>query len=830
MTDIQGAPPFSILIVDDDPDLCTLIRKNLRRLGYATEQCLSGYEALSKLMDTNSMDLIILDYKLSDMTAASFVSTLKDQDYTLPFIVMTGYGDERVAVEMMKLGARDYIIKDAGLLELLPSVVHRIVNELDNEYRLTRIEKEKDRLFKAIETTKEAVTITTKDGYITYANTAMANLHGYDKQDLLGKSPELLLSQNSQYAIGQIIDYVDRFGLWEGELINLKKDGTEITTYTTVSAVKGKKGQALNYIVTKHDISESKKAKEEIKRLNQFQETIIDNANIWLNVLDKEHNVLIWNKAAREISGYDKAEVLGNGRIWQWLHPEESSRANVLHIFGCCVNGNNQYTENFESNIECKNGHNKVISWNIKPLHDENGTLIGSMLIGNEITAQRQAESMVHYLSHYDQLTGLANRELFQDRFQHALARIKRYKTKLALITVDIHKLKTLNETMGHTYGDMMIQKIAQRLEQLVREVDTVSRFGSDEFVILLEDINNQYEIKVFAERLIEELKRPCQLGDMDFFPNVAMGYSISPDDGMDQETLLQKADMAMHAAKKYIHNKLRRYSPEIGAQVSSQFHLEQRLWKALENEEFILHYQPQIDLKDNSFIAIEALIRWSHPQRGLLYPAAFLPVLEKSGLIKAVGNWVVQAAGCSCRNFFLNGFSSLRVAVNISANQLRDVKFLDNIKAALDKTQFDPRSLAVEITESEAMQNINIAAHILKTLSDWGVLILLDDFGKEYSSLNTLKVLPVDIVKIDKSFLINIPHNQQNASLVSTMITMAHNLGKEILAEGVENMEQLSFLMNNNCNYAQGYYFAKPMPIEHLQDILVSSGGHIYK
>ncbi|HMB31162.1 MAG TPA: EAL domain-containing protein, partial [Desulfohalobiaceae bacterium] len=177
-----------------------------------------------------------------------------------------------------------------------------------------------------------------------------------------------------------------------------------------------------------------------------------------------------------------------------------------------------------------------------------------------------------------------------------------------------------------------------------------------------------------------------------------------------------------------------------------------------------------------------------------------------------------------------LNGFSSLRVAVNISANQLRDVKFLDNIKAALDKTQFDPRSLAVEITESEAMQNINIAAHILKTLSDWGVLILLDDFGKEYSSLNTLKVLPVDIVKIDKSFLINIPHNQQNASLVSTMITMAHNLGKEILAEGVENMEQLSFLMNNNCNYAQGYYFAKPMPIEHLQDILVSSGGHIYK
>lgn len=239
MTDIQGAP-FSILIVDDDPDLCTLIRKNLRRLGYATEQCLSGYEALSKLMDTNSMDLIILDYKLSDMTAASFVSTLKDHNYTPPFIVMTGFGDERVAVEMMKLGARDYIIKDAGLLELLPSVVHRIVNELDNEYRLTRIEKEKDRLFKAIETTKEAVTITTKDGYITYANTAMANLHGYDKQDLLGKSPELLLSQNSQYAIGQIIDYVDRFGLWEGELINLKKDGTEITTYTTVSAVKGK--------------------------------------------------------------------------------------------------------------------------------------------------------------------------------------------------------------------------------------------------------------------------------------------------------------------------------------------------------------------------------------------------------------------------------------------------------------------------------------------------------------------------------------------------------------------------------------------------------------
>ena len=438
------------------------------------------------------------------------------------------------------------------------------------------------------------------------------------------------------------------------------------------------------------------------------------------------------------------------------------------------------------------------------------------MLMFHDIVRQKQAEKRIQYLAYFDELTSLPNQELFKDRVQKAMARAKRFSRKLGILTVAVNRLKDINNTLGPLARDNLIQETAGRISNFFREADTVARTGEDEFMILLENIELAEKVQTVAERLLQTLAEPYELSSAGIYPEISMGYTVFPDNSRDLDTLLKQSGMAMREAQNGGINRVKGFMAEHEERASREFYLEHELKRALENNEFAIFYQPQVSLKDRRIIGMEALIRWHHPEKGLVSPQDFIPLLEKTGLIVPVTRWLISTVCNQIRNWHKQGLY-MAVSVNISAEHFDSLDLIETTKEALNETGIDPHYLGMEITESTVMQDISGASKILEELAGWGVKISLDDFGKGYSSLSYLQRLSIDTIKIDRYFIYDIPKNSQNITLANTIVTMAHNLGKEVLAEGVETEEQARILQDLNCDYAQGFLFGRPQPPDKL-------------
>lgn len=438
-----------------------------------------------------------------------------------------------------------------------------------------------------------------------------------------------------------------------------------------------------------------------------------------------------------------------------------------------------------------------------------------------ELAERKRVEDILRYLAYHDTLTDLPNRTLFNDRLSVALNQAKRNNSNFAVMFLDLDYFKMVNDTLGHDVGDRLLKGIASKLSNLLRKGDTISRIGGDEFTILLHGINHAEDAAMVAQKIIDTLREPWVVGVHEFHITTSIGIALYPNDGEDQETLIKNADAAMYQAKQNGRNNFQFYTPAMNARAIYRLELENHLRKALERKEFVIHYQPQVEISTGLILGIEALIRWQHPEWGLISPAEFIPIAEDTGLILSIGEWVIRTACQQAKRWQDQGFPPLRVSVNLSARQFQQPNLVLKVADILSETGLDPRWLELEITESIAMKDVEFTGKMLFELRKMGITIAIDDFGTGYSSLSYLKRLPIDIIKIDRSFIRDITTDPDDASIVSTIIVLARNLKMQVIAEGVETEEQLAFLRKQNCDQMQGYLFSKPLSAKNLEKIL---------
>jgi len=469
-----------------------------------------------------------------------------------------------------------------------------------------------------------------------------------------------------------------------------------------------------------------------------------------------------------------------------------------------------------------RDGFEMPIEDSVAPIRDREGTLTGAVVVFRDVSAARAMSAQMAHSAEHDYLTGLPNRMLLKDRVEQAIVLARRHGTQLAVLYLDLDGFKHINDSLGHPVGDKLLQSVARRLVECARTSDTVSRQGGDEFIVLLSEVAHAEDAALAASRMLKAVAEAHPVDKHDLHVTTSIGISIFPEDGAEAQALIQNADTAMYQAKENGRQGYQYFKPEMNARAVERQSIEESLRRALQRDELSLDYQPKINFKTGAITGAEALLRWHHPTRGLVSPAQFIPVAEDCGLIVPIGKWVLRQACMQARAWATDGLPPTTIAVNVSARQFRDTGFLAGLFAILRQTGLDPRLLELELTESVLMTHAESAAGILKTVRAHGVRVAVDDFGTGYSSLSYLRKFQIDALKIDQSFVGEILDADSDASIVTAVISMARSLNLRVVAEGVETLEQSTFLRARDCDEAQGFYFSRPVPPARFATLLV--------
>ncbi|KAF0218365.1 MAG: sensory box/GGDEF family [Geobacteraceae bacterium] len=556
----------------------------------------------------------------------------------------------------------------------------------------------------------------------------------------------------------------------------------------------------------------------EARLLRQSEERLlnfIDTTNDLIHSSTPDGKFIYVNHAWQQALGYRLEELAG---ILLWELIPSFNRFQFMKELKLMMEGGNEYL--LETMFLTREGREVMVEGNVTCSY-ENGQPAAVWGIFRDITDRKKVQEQLYHLAHYDNLTNLPNRVLFVDRLKQAKAHANRAKTHMAVLFLDMDRFKIINDTLGHPVGDKLLQSLAKRLVLCVREIDTVARIGGDEFIIVLENLKEVSDAEKIACKVLATLSAPHMIDEHELFITASIGISMYPDDDEDLDNLIKKADVAMYAAKGQGNNTLRFYDPRMDENAHKKFVLENSMRKALEKEEFCLYYQPKVDIITGEITVMEALLRWEHPDLGLLAPGEFIPLAEETGLIVPLGEWVLNRACAQNKEWQTRGLFHLRVAVNLSGYQLQQKNFMEVVKNALEQTGLDSQYLEMEITETVIMQNPDFTVSVLGELRDMGIHISIDDFGTGYSSLSHLKRFSVNTLKIDKLFVRDVVDNVTDAAIATAIIAMGNSLNLRVTAEGVETEGQFSFLKETKCDEVQGYLFSKPIPPEKVVEFM---------
>ncbi len=558
-----------------------------------------------------------------------------------------------------------------------------------------------------------------------------------------------------------------------------------------------------------------RRAHEEALRLRERALEASANAIVITDQQQPDHPIIYVNPAFERITGYRADEAIG--RNCRFLQGSDRNQADLEKLRSLIRDGD-------EGRVVLRNYHKSGdLFWNelyVAPVRDDQGRITHYVGVQNDITDSKKYLLELERRATHDLLTGLANRSLLMDRIQLAAMQARRRSTKVAVLFIDLDGFKMINDGFGHGTGDQVLKLTGNRLAANIRQGDTAARLGGDEFVIVLNDQERVEDISDAVQRIIDAVLRPIPIQQQEITLTCSIGISVCPDDGDDPDELLKFADVAMYKAKEEGKNTSRFYTRGMNDAIVRKVTLTNNLRRALEREEFQLHYQPQVDLGSGALVGAEALIRWQHPQYGLVSPAQFIPLAEQSGQIVQVGEWVLRTACRQAADFAASGLAPLVMSVNLSARQLRDDNLIQLIRSALMESGLPPASLELEITESMVMSDVEKSAEILGRIKKLGVRIAMDDFGTGYSSLSYLKRFPIDRLKIDQSFIHEVTTDPSDAALTRAIIALAHNLGIPVVAEGVETREQRDFLVKAGCDEAQGYFYGRPVRATEFRDL----------
>jgi diguanylate cyclase (GGDEF)-like protein/PAS domain S-box-containing protein len=575
--------------------------------------------------------------------------------------------------------------------------------------------------------------------------------------------------------------------------------------------------RALRYAVERKAMEEALFAEKERAQvtLNCIGDAVI--------CTDADGNITFLNLVAEQMTSWSRQEAAGRPMAEVFRILDSNTREPAPNPMEKSVEQNRRVDLPANCILVRRDGSEIPIEDSVAPIHDREGSATGAVIVFRDVSVARaMALEMTHSAQH-DFLTGMPNRMLLNDRVNQAIAWAQRNSKKVAVLFLDLDGFKHINDSLGHPTGDKLLQSVAKRLVDCVRGSDTVSRQGGDEFVVLLSEVGLSEDAAITARRMLQTVAEAHSIDQHDLHVTTSIGVSVFPDDGSDAETLIKNADTAMYQAKENGRQSYQFFKPAMNVRAVERQSIEESLRRALEREEFLVHYQPKVKLSTGQISGAEALIRWKHPVRGLVPPGDFIPIAEDCGLIVPIGNWVLREAckqACAWAN---KGLPVITMAVNISAMEFRDEDFLDGIFRALRETGLEPKLLELELTESVLMKRAESTQSILKILRASGIQLAVDDFGTGYSSLSYLRKFPIDALKIDQSFIRQITTAPDETTIVTAVISMGRSLKLRVVAEGVETLEELAFLQARHCDEAQGYYFSRPVLPEQFAKLLES-------
>jgi len=527
---------------------------------------------------------------------------------------------------------------------------------------------------------------------------------------------------------------------------------------------------------------------------------------------DISGNITYLNLVAETMTGWRREEATGKRLAEVFRIIDGSTRKTARDPMEMAVEQNRTVGLTLNCVLIRRDGFESLIEDSAAPIHDRAGRVTGAVIVFHDVSAARAMSVQMTHSAQHDVVTNLPNRLLLNDRISQSISLARRQRKHIAVIFLDLDRFKYINDSLGHAIGDQLLQSVAKRLLAGVRGSDTVSRQGGDEFVILLSEITYPEDAATSARKILLSLSAPHSIVGQDLHIDGSIGISIYPEDGEDAETLIKSADTAMYHAKENGRNNFQFFKAEMNLKAVERQSLESGLRRALEREEFLLHYQPKVNLETGDITGVEALIRWRQPDRGLVPPSQFVPIAEDCGLILHIGRWVLREACRQARAWQDAGLPTVPVAVNVSAVEFRDKGFVEGVRAILSETGLEARYLDLELTEGVLMEDGESTAAVLRTLKMMGVHLAVDDFGTGYSSLSYLRQFPIDVLKIDKSFVHQISGDPNDSAIVSAVIDMGKNLKQRVVAEGIETQEQLAFLQARHCAEGQGYLFSRPL------------------
>lgn len=796
-------PQATILIVDDELQILDLLKATLELHDFSCLIAANGPRAL-EILSESPVDLVISDIRMPGMDGLQLLELVALQWPQVARMINTGYADKNNVLEALNRNHVHAFIEKPWNPQELVSIVRSTIQQSKDqdralalsEERTRRVEAQKEqveRVFRAVTTTsREAILMMDDQSHITYWNRAAETMFGYPAEEAQRQNMIDLLAPVESHAALQKRLTQFREGQEDSEATGLfrfsarRKNGTTFPVELS-SGILQSQGQWQSLAIVR-DVTDRERASRNFR-------TLVNASIIGILVIDGDGHCLFANRSAQRLIGRTDQE---------------------LNLFGFANFFGGEGAREIRVQVNGKPGVAEFslvkVEWDGK---------LADLVMLYDVTERRETALKMEKMAFHDLLTGLPNRSLFYDRLRQAMVRADRINRQLAVLYIDLDRFKTVNDSLGHEVGDRLLQEIARRLQKNIRATDTAARFGGDEFLILLISSDKVQHVEPMVDRMIKALVEPFFIDGREIRVTVSVGASIYPIHGADSDALIRHADAALRQAKETGRNNLVIYEPGLEPRIAGMFEMESRLHKALEREEFLLHYQPQVDCRTGRIVGVEALLRWQDPDTGLVPPYEFIPLLEENGLINDVGEWVLRTACRQNKAWQDQGFTPVRMSVNLSGREFLSGEVPKRVEGALEASGLVPQWLDLEVTETIVMKDSGAAKVGLQELSDMGIQIALDDFGTGYSSLSYLHHFKFNRLKIDRSFVRGLPKDAHGQAICQAVVAMSSALGYIVVAEGVEESSQLAWLQEIGCDEIQGYFFSRPLPPDALESLL---------
>lgn len=813
-----------ILIVEDEGIIAMDIRRQLEGFGYqVVATAFSGGQAIT-LANQHKPDLVMMDIVLKGEMDGIGAAQAIVESLRIPVIFLTAYSDPATLARAKATGAYGYLIKP-----FRPDELHASIEVALYKHQLERKLKESEQWFgKTLRCISDAVIATDTDSRVRFMNPVAEDATGQSLEQAKGRRIEELMTLVSESDRGvlenPIISTLKSLEVTalERATILVNPQGTEFPVDDGAAPIIDDDGTLFGAVMVFRDITARREMENLLRESEERFHSSFEMAAIGMALVSLDGAFLQVNNALCDTFGYGRAELL-SGSL-RMLLPEGEHPL----LDQCLRQLLADERPTFQIELECTHktaGKRVWTLWSASLVRGPDGVPQYFIVQVQNISNRKYAEQQLIYLANHDPLTGLLNRDQFHARLTQALSAARRHGSKLALMFLDLDRFKLINDTLGHRLGDLLLQATSDRLKSTVRGNDVLARLGGDEFIVLLNDITHSDDVARIAQKTIDILTQPFTLEGNDLVVTASVGISVFPDDGKDSHTLLMNADTAMYLAKERGKNNYQFYTLAMTERSLERMTVERGLRRALAERELRLHFQVQIDSVSGLATGAEALVRWQHPEWGLVYPDRFITVAEETGLIVQVGAWVLREACLQAKAWIENGGPFASVAVNVSARQFLEANLFQTVRDILSETGLNPNALELEITESAVMQNPESTLQVLRQFQALGVRLSIDDFGTGYSNLTYLYRFPVQSVKIDRSFVIGLADDGSSKTLVRAIIALAHELRLSVVVEGVETAEQLAFLTAQGCDSLQGYLFSRPVSAEQFSQAFVGAG-----